>query len=185
MPRYFYYDDSHPERPFTRMVYTNGKIALPPGTFTELVPETPGPGQVNCFVDGAWVLKEDHRGEYGFLDGVSFMVNEIGPYPEGFTLQRPDEDQTEEWERLRKEDLLRKLEEVDQKAIRPLREIAIAASSEDVEYSEGKLAELEAEAASLRAALAETPEWNSAEPPPEEPSGQGGGEPSSPSGTLQ
>ena len=64
---------------------------LIPACATPIKPPEVETDQVAVFLDGGgWTIKSDHRGKkYWLSDGTLAVMNEIGPLPNGATLEEP------------------------------------------------------------------------------------------------
>ena len=98
----------------------------------------------------AWEYIEDHRGEVGFIKGHPHTILELGPLPFGWSYTAP-EAPVEDTTAIRKTQLMQALNNIDTRSIRPLRATVAGAATTD---DERILAELESQAAALRAELA-------------------------------
>jgi len=66
-------------------------VFLVPAFCTTTAPEALT-GHAACWNGAAWVLVEDHRGEAGYINGVAFVVTDLGAYPEGWSTTPPAPD---------------------------------------------------------------------------------------------
>lgn len=73
---------------------------IPGGCATEPPPEVAA-GEVAVLRNGAWEVAEDHRGTTVYLDGVETTVTEIGPLPEGASLELPPQNEADLFATLR------------------------------------------------------------------------------------
>lgn len=96
--------------------------------------------KVNVWEDGAWVLKDDYRGQDVQVLGSTVTIEEIGVTPE--SLEPTAEEQAEYDKQVRIGEIKQRLARIDFETIRPLR-----AGETD------RVAELEAEAETLRTEL--------------------------------
>ncbi len=77
-------------------VYTGSAPANPGSGAPRDALRTPPPRQaghwpvLNPAGDG-WELREDHRGEEGFVDGAPYRIEALGPPPPGWSRTPPDE----------------------------------------------------------------------------------------------
>ena len=165
--RNYHYDLKDPLRPLIRSTVANPG-SLPPKGAVRIAPpaqEDIPEGMVPVWDGGAWALAEDHRKEKGWVNGAATVIENVGPYPVGWSDSPPPPTAAELVAADRAEKLSR-LAAIDWESIRPLRAVA-----EDVatEADSQKLADLEAEAAGLRASLPAAPPA-----PMDEPAGGGG-----------
>lgn len=102
----------------------------------------------------AWDYVEDHRGEKGWVNRVPVEIKELGPLPDGFSVEEPVPT-PEELAGQRRQEILAELDRIDRASSRSLRAILTAQSAgqapdaADVE----RLAGYEASAKGLRAEL--------------------------------
>jgi hypothetical protein len=137
---YYYY---HPETfIFEKTVRT--RFAAPPEHATLVVPEMADYSSP-VWNGESWDLVPDYRGHYIVQEnGVSQLVTELGPIPEGWTLA--PEPSTKDPVLVTKEEL----QAIDRESIRALRAIVSGQSTqEDVD----KLSDLEHDAQELRGTL--------------------------------
>jgi hypothetical protein len=153
MHTYYCYDDTNNLKPLTKTIFSSIYGEPPKEAYTETVPPNPSRGQVPCFIEGEWVLMEDHRREWGWIDGIPTQITDIGPYPEGFSTQPPPPTQAELNEVARRE-YLAELDNIDKSTIRALREIDASNDASTVIYARNKLATFETKAEEIRAAMA-------------------------------
>lgn len=122
---------------------------FPPNNSTAVKPELKA-GYIPKWTGSYWVQEETHKGEEGWLNGQPYTIDKHGPYPAGFTLEKPAPTEEE----LKAERILRlkgQLSAIDQASVRPLRAISDGtATSEDHSI----LQALEREAQKLREELA-------------------------------
>ena len=130
-------------------------VWLMPPNSTVLKPEERN-GYVPVWNGKSWDYVEDHRGEVGWVNRVRVTISELGPLPDGFSVEESEilpEDRIEN----QRQELLSKLDAVDYAALRSIRAVLASLSTgqtpdpADVE----RLAEHEASAKRLRAELAE------------------------------
>lgn len=64
---------------------------LIPANATEVAPPDVGKNQVAAFIDGAWQITEDRRGDvvYNKADTSKWTVEDIGPLPNKYTVEIP------------------------------------------------------------------------------------------------
>lgn len=143
-----YFDETHPLKPFTHASPANPNAKPPRNAVRSEAPE-PGlvPGFCPCRDGKKWKQIEDHRGEEGFVGENPIRIEELGPYPDGWTKDHPEPEGVEK-ERM---DILSRLDQIDAESIRPLRAIA---QGEATDADHEKLAALDEEAQTLRAKLA-------------------------------
>ena len=86
----YYYNDEHPQRPFTGEGEAN-KDSYAPRNALRIKPETKS-GFWPCEQDGAWILIPDHRGIkiYDTATAQESEINELGDLPDGVTTIAPD-----------------------------------------------------------------------------------------------
>ncbi len=117
---------------------------------TPVAPPETEAGFVAVWNGSTWELKEDHRGEAGWLNSRPHTISELGPLPDGFS-GTPPKPTPEETAAKRAAEIRGKLQEIDAASIRPLRaKLAGTATAED----EARYTELEREASALRLELA-------------------------------
>lgn len=97
-----------------------------------------------------WEYVEDHRNLSGYINGVAATIVELGPLPTGWSTVAP-EPTPEQTKEIRRNEIVTTLQTIDLQSVRPLRaKVAGTATADD----ERILAELEAQAVTLRAELA-------------------------------
>ena len=64
---------------------------LIPAYATTIQPPMVIPGQIQCFIDGAWIIYDDHRGKVVYLksNGSAYVVDFIGIIPNIYTDKVP------------------------------------------------------------------------------------------------
>jgi hypothetical protein len=145
-------------------------IALPGNATTEAPPECEA-GTVAVYRDGAWVTLSDHRGEtvYRTDTATAITITDLGVLPDGVTSQMPPdypiwdadaESWTQDADAARAAVLASidtALDALDAATVRPLRALlaADAAGTDRDPDDLDKLADLETQAAALRATRAE------------------------------
>jgi hypothetical protein len=120
-----------------------------PSNATYTAPEVI-PGYIPRWNGSAWEQVENHKDLEGYIDGQPYTIKEYGPLPAGWS-DTPPPPTPEELAAQRKAEILARLAAIDTDSIRPLRSLAEGAATD---YDTDKLADLEAEAAGLRAELA-------------------------------
>ena len=130
-------------------------VWLMPPSCTTVKPDA-REGYASVWNGGAWEYIEDHRGEKGWVNRVPVEVRELGPLPDGFTTEEPAPT-AEELAEQRRQEILAELDRIDRASSRSLRAILAAQSAgqEPDSADVSRLAEYEASAKALRAALAE------------------------------
>ena len=130
-------------------------VWLMPPNSTTLKPELKE-GYVPVWNGKLWEYVEDHRGEKGWVGGVSVVIEELGPLPADFTVEAPEPTLAEQAE-LRRQEILFELSRIDSASSRPLRAIlaAQALGEEPNAADVAKLTGYEASAKRLRAELSE------------------------------
>ena len=75
-------------------------VYLIPANSTELEPPAAGEHQAACFVDGAWLLKADYRGEkyYSTVDQSEHEIKELGVDPDATWTDIAPTDSAAEWD---------------------------------------------------------------------------------------
>lgn len=143
-----HYDTAKSLKPFTISTPTNpGSIAPPDCTREETTPVvTPGFWPCRDLKKNKWVDVEDHRTELGFVNGVFTEINEVGPYPDGWSTTPPEPELS------REEQIIRRLSEIDRESIRPLRAVVDGSATD---RDKTKLQTLEEEAENLRSELSQ------------------------------
>ena len=103
-----------------------------------------------------WDYIEDHRGEKGYIGKEPIEIKELGPLPDGFSIEEP-ELTSEEIKEQNRQKILFSLSQIDQASSRSLRAILTAQlSGQEPEIADiNKLNEYESLAKNLRIALAE------------------------------
>ena len=84
----------HYPHPFTgtgTVVARHKGEQLPPRTSTTM-PDYKS-GFWPCFSPDGWRMVEDHRGSVGWVDGKETLIAELGPLPDGWNWNAPDEAQ--------------------------------------------------------------------------------------------
>jgi hypothetical protein len=149
MGNYYYcYDNANPLKPFVRTTFINPNAK--PRQNATLIPCEVVEGYWPVWTGAGWENIEDHRGEKGYLGGAAFEVSDLGPYPEGWSATPPEPTAEEQAAALKARRIAR-LAAIDLASIRPLRAMVDeTATQDDID----KLAALEAEAAAIRAKLA-------------------------------
>ena len=159
----YYYDQSHPLKPFTSFAMANPGT-YPPNNAVRVPPPEAGQGlwPVWDAAAGLWDTVQDHRGEKGYLNGQGHEIKDLGPYPDGWSTTPPPLT-AEETKRRQKAELLARLDALDRQSARPARAIIKARfadnrSFEDVQTDNGddieRLSDLESEAVVVRTQLA-------------------------------
>ena len=97
------------------------------------------PGLIPRWNGHEWKQEQNHVGEKGYVNGESGEIRDYGPLPEGFTSEWIDPRTPAE---IRRDDIERRLLDIDRESVRPLRAIIDA---------QDKIAALEAEAAAIQA----------------------------------
>lgn len=164
----YYFNAEHALRPYTCALQRNPGF-LPSTDSLEEQPEFV-PGFWPCEKNGRWIQIEDHRERNtatGFSDEVaqagteywlpgdswrtpSRKMQEIGPLPEGYLLERPEKTESEKKEQQLAE-IVNRLMEIDMESSRPLRAL-VNGSGTDADRA--KLVRLDAEALRLREEIA-------------------------------
>jgi hypothetical protein len=132
-------------------------------------PEDIPVGSIPRWTGVAWEIIEDHRqhmdgtgtkqgGTQYWLPGDTYTtparyMEELGPLPDGATLEPPAKTQAE-LDAERRAEIISRLSAIDTESVRPLRAIADGTATD---FDRQKLAAAEAEAAELRAELASIP----------------------------
>jgi hypothetical protein len=119
--------------------------SLPPANATRTAPPE-AEGFWPIWNGTAWTLKEDHRGEKGWLDGQEHTIESLGPLPEGWSSE-PPEPTAEEFIAGKLARLKYLLSKIDAASIRPLRAIT---DGTDTELDRIKLDNLNGKAAEIR-----------------------------------
>jgi hypothetical protein len=144
---YLYYFNSSGE--YVSQEYFSDSRETPQNA-TNIAPQF-SPGYWPSWTGDTWEYLEDHRGKTGFVNGAYQMITELGPLPEGWsTTQPPYVPAPELAKQAQISELERKLTEIDQKSVRPLRAIAQGVATD---FDHAKLAELETQASELRIQL--------------------------------
>lgn len=126
---------------------------MPPNS-TVMKPEI-HKGFVPVWNGEAWDYVEDHRGEKGWVNRVPVEIKELGPLPDGFSVEEPAPT-AEELAVQRRQEILAELDRIDRASSRSLRAIIVAQTAgrapdaADVERLDG----YEASAKTLRIELA-------------------------------
>jgi hypothetical protein len=154
MPIYYCYDTSNSLNPLSKSILLSDLSTPPTEPYTLIPPPEYGREQIACFIDGAWRLLEDHRRQWGWINGEPVMIEDIGPLPEGFSTTPPPPTQAELNEQARKE-YLAELESIDKATIRAMREVEISESADTVTFARNKLSQLETRAEELRSLMAD------------------------------
>ena len=84
-----YFDHTHPLRPYTH------SLPAMPGTVApdNALRKEPPAGMAGFHAaekNGEWVYIEDHREEEGFLNGEPCVIQDYGPYPDGWSFEMPE-----------------------------------------------------------------------------------------------
>lgn len=88
-------------------------VFLYPKNSTETEPPEPQEGQAICWRDGAWTYVEDNRGKMAFgPKGQHATVAFLGPLPEGWSYDAPEEPEPTEW-RIRTYVIISRLQAID------------------------------------------------------------------------
>jgi len=113
-------------------------------------------GYASIWNGESWDYVENHRGEKGYIDREFIEIKELGPLPDGFSVEEP-ELTPEEVKEQSKQEILLNLSQIDQASSRSLRAILTAQlSGQEPEITDiNKLNEYESLAKNLRIALAE------------------------------
>jgi hypothetical protein len=153
MPSFnYYYGQADPAKPYVSKAYAN-KGSLPPANAVRVAPPEPSGGKWPCLgQNGQWALREDHRGETGYVNGVQTEIKLVGPYPLGWSADPPPP--TAEEERASSiAGCQAKLSEIDFKSTRSIRTIRVLedrmAAMVGITDPEGLGAQLAAEKAFL------------------------------------
>ena len=107
-------------------------------------------GYIPHWTGTAWEQVENHKGREGYMDGKPFTIKTYGPLPDGWSDTPPEPTQKEKDAQL-KTQILARLKEIDLASVRPLRAMA---NGEAAQEDKDKLADLDAEAQTLRTELA-------------------------------
>lgn len=88
----FYYYPENGEYSGWSDEYINVGVSMPANS-TDSEPGESVENYVYVFIDGAWSLEEDHRGEIVYYNdtGKPLKITEIGPYPDGTSTTKPPE----------------------------------------------------------------------------------------------
>jgi hypothetical protein len=72
---------------------------IQPASSAVISPPTTGAGQVAVFINGAWTIERDCRGQtmYDQASGMPQAVTEFGPLPSGFALTQPAPTLAQQW----------------------------------------------------------------------------------------
>ena len=126
---------------------------MPPNS-TTVKPELKE-GYVPIWNGESWDYVEDHRGERGYIGKKLIEIKELGPLPEGFTIEEP-EMTPEELKEQHRQEIISNLAKIDQMSSRSLRAVLAAQlSGQEPEVADiNKLNEYESLAKNLRIALA-------------------------------
>ena len=126
---------------------------MPPNS-TELKPEF-REGYIPIWNGESWDYAEDHRGEKGYIGKEFIEIKELGPLPNGFSIEKPELTPEEIKERS-KQEILFNLSQIDKASSRSLRAILTAQlSGQEPETADiNKLNEYESLAKDFRTALA-------------------------------
>ncbi len=125
--------------------------ALPPRFTTPLCPDCIT-GHIPVWNGKEWEQIENHRGEFGYVDGKPVRILELGPLPDGWMTELPmPEPEPQDPADAKKSEIRAELDAIDREAIRPLRAIAAGNGTDD---DTAKLQKLDTRAAELRAELA-------------------------------
>ena len=85
-----YFNAAHPLHPYTRFLPRSirGRRLLK----THYVEKSPRPraGYHPWEKNEKWISIEDHRGEYGYLNGAPYTIDDFGPYPNGWSITPPE-----------------------------------------------------------------------------------------------
>lgn len=113
-------------------------------------------GYTSIWNGESWDYVEDHRGEKGYIGNKFIEIEELGPLPDGFSVEKP-ELTPEEIKEQSKQKILFNLSQIDQASSRSLRAILTAQlSGQEPEIADiNKLNEYESLAKDFRVALAE------------------------------
>jgi hypothetical protein len=120
----YYYNQSHPLKPFTGQCLANPGSYPPDGAVRFPPPSGYPQGKHPAFKDGSWVLIDDHRNESGYVNGQPFTIKDYGPYPDGWSTTPPPPTP----EQIKQEAInqcLGKLAELDAKSTRTIRSIEV------------------------------------------------------------
>jgi hypothetical protein len=154
MPTFYFYNS---DGLYTSRLSSNQNRELPSGA-TLVAPEFQK-GFWPVWDGEQWEKQEDHRKAAGYVDGQLTVISELGPLPDGWTTDPPEQPEPEqpepdpEFERQQEiQGLKNDLDVLDRQSVRSLRELAQGTSET---YNHNKLATLESQAASLRADLQE------------------------------
>ena len=112
-------------------------------------------GFVPVWNGASWDYAEDHRGEKGWVNRAPVKIKELGPLPDGFSVEEPVPAPEELVER-RRQEILAEFDRIDRASSRALRAVLVAQSAGQAPDSAdvARLAGYEAEAKALRAELA-------------------------------
>jgi hypothetical protein len=125
----YYFDDTHPMRPYLRELVGNKKeVFFPqPNSTTVPVPERDDkggwPGLWPCWNGAFWDMKEDHRGETGYVNRQPVKIADLGPLPAGWKTGL--EPTPLELKQRAKGEILYRLAELDAKSTRSIRAIGV------------------------------------------------------------
>ena len=97
----------------------------------------------------AWKQVENHKGEQGWLYGKPHIINQYGPYPDGWSDTAPEPTEKEK-KAQHKAEILAAMGELDRKSGRALRAFALGEATEEDKVH---LADYEAQVHTLRTEL--------------------------------
>jgi hypothetical protein len=129
----YYFDDTHPLKPYLReLVGNRGGVFFPqPNSTTVPVPERDDkggwPGQWPCWNGISWEMKEDHRGETGYVNRKPVKIADLGPLPAGWKAEL--EPTPLELKQRARGEVLNRLAELDARSTRSIRAIGVLTNS--------------------------------------------------------
>lgn len=103
----------------------------------------------------SWDYIENHRGEIGYVGKKFIEIKELGPLPDGFSIEEP-EPTPEEIKEQNRQEIISNLSKIDQASSRSLRAVltALMSGQEPEKEDMNKLNEYENSAKDFRIALA-------------------------------